>query len=56
MWVAYTITGVAVIVAAWVGNRKLNAIHVLVNSRLTEALTEIAELKAKLGGPLDDSP
>lgn len=39
----------AVIVAAIIANRKLDRIHILVNSRLTEALDEIAYLKARIG-------
>jgi len=32
---------------------KLDTIHILVNSRLTEALAEIKELKSRLGDPED---
>jgi Sec-independent protein translocase protein TatA len=39
----------AVVVIAVLGRNKLREIHVLVNSRLTEALTEINVLKQKLG-------
>lgn len=38
-----------VIVAAWSMFRKLDAIHVLANSRLTEALQKIAKLERLLG-------
>ena len=37
-----------VIIAAFLGGRKLNEIHVLVNKRLNDALDEIAELKRLL--------
>lgn len=36
---------VAVVIAAAIGRKKLDAIHVLVNNRLTEALDEIKALK-----------
>lgn len=39
------ITAAAVVLAAYVGNRKLNRIEVLVNGRLDEALAEIVSLK-----------
>lgn len=38
-----------VIVAAWSMFRKLDAIHVLANSRLTEALQKIVKLERLLG-------
>lgn len=64
-----TINFIAVLVAIVVGvisileavhratkgqNQKLQQIHVLVNSRLTEALEEVARLKKALG--LEDPP
>ena len=36
----------AVVIAAIIGGRKLDAIHVLVNSQLTTALNKIASLEA----------
>jgi hypothetical protein len=60
VWVA--LLGFAGVVgAAMIGNHKLNAIHVLVNSRLTKALDEISNLRRevrRLGGdvaPIEDS-
>jgi hypothetical protein len=45
--VAAIITAAAVVIAAVVGNRKLNRIEVLVNGRLDEALEELKALKAE---------
>lgn len=54
--VATILTPIGVIVAAFFGRKKLNAtaasvneIHVLVNSRMTEALARIQSLETKLG-------
>lgn len=47
IWAAI-ITAVAAIAVAYIGvgnRRKLNQIHILVNSRLDQALSEIKELK-----------
>ena len=40
------IAAIGFMAAAWIGNHKLNAIHVLVNQRMTDALTEIQALRA----------
>ena len=45
---AAAIPAAAVVIAALLGRRKLEEIHVLVNSRLSEALDEIKALKAQL--------
>jgi hypothetical protein len=49
--IAAYISSIAIVVVAllgYVGNRKLNEIHVLVNSRLSEALSEIKDLQLHL--------
>ena len=53
MWtliVAATITGMSAITAAIIGvwnHKKLTEIHILVNSRLDQALSEINDLKSE---------
>ena len=53
MWtliVAATITGMSAITAAIIGvwnHKKLQEIHILVNSRLDQALSEINDLKSE---------
>lgn len=42
------ITAAAVIISALITNKKLNAIHILVNGRLSIALAEVAALKEAL--------
>jgi hypothetical protein len=50
---AAVITAAALFVTAWRGTRKVNTkldeIHVLVNSRLDEALAKIAAFETRLG-------
>lgn len=46
-WLDALIPAVAVVTAALLGRKKLEEIHVLVNSRLSEALAEIQSLKAE---------
>jgi hypothetical protein len=60
--VAAIISAVSVIVvavlgikAAIIGSKRLDEIHVLVNSRLSEALNEIAHLKKVIGPTQDDT-
>jgi hypothetical protein len=43
-----------VIASYLLARRKIEQIHVLVNSRLSAALTEIRSLKKRLGIPEDD--
>jgi hypothetical protein len=38
----------------WAARRKIEQIHILVNSRLSDALSEIRSLKKELGRPPDD--
>ena len=47
-FIVAVIPSVAVIIAAYISNRKLDVIHVLVNNRLTEALEKIQALESKL--------
>lgn len=56
--IAAIIGAVAVIIAALLAKqtKKLNEIHVLVNSRLTDALKEIKELKDHLAIAREEPP
>lgn len=49
LWIACSTVLAAIIGVAWRGRVKLDQIHVLVNSRLTEALDRIDELSDRLG-------
>lgn len=49
---AVVVSGIAVFRQGRKAEGKMEQIHVLVNSRLTEALTEIALLKRRLGVPV----
>jgi amino acid permease len=52
--IAAIIAGICAIIAAIIGalnHRKLDAIHILVNSRLDEALAEITDLKKERDKP-----
>ncbi len=48
------ITGAFLLVAATIGRRKLNDIHVLVNSSMKAALKEIADLNAQVATLKDE--
>jgi hypothetical protein len=45
---------IAVLMSYWAARRKIEQIHILVNSRLSDALSEIRSLKKELGRPPDD--
>lgn len=58
--VGQAIITVVVAIVGYILKRQQNQIHVLVNSRLSEALDRIAQLEAKLGlqpgQPVHDEP